>query len=154
MKAFYPYGQEQAVPSPQAAARLHPGAAEVVDGDGRRGIEVYRLERTAEHWRLSSNAFDESWRLLARVHHTRLPAEPVEAATELLVDLWTLRQSDRLRFVRGLEVGALGKLRWQRIEEELARPAPLEDALRAEGLEVRTVPGPVGTTEHVLLFRR
>jgi hypothetical protein len=155
MKAFYPYGLEQAAaPGVAAPVRLHPGAAEVLAGDGRRGIEVYRIERTAEHWRLSSNAFDESWRLLAQVHHLQLPPEPIEAATELLVDLWTLRQSDRLRFVRSLEVGALGQLRWRRIEDEVARPAPLEQTLRAEGHDVHEIRGPVGTVEHVLRFKR
>jgi hypothetical protein len=152
MTAFFPYGQEHA--AEPAAILLHPGAAEVVAGDGRRGIEAYALERTAEHWQLYSQAFDQPWRLLARVPHARLPAEPMDAATELLIDLWSLRQTARLAFVRSLEVGALGRLRWRRIETRIPRTAPLEQALRDEGHEVREVRGPVGTTEHVLLLRR
>lgn len=153
--AFFPYGLERpADPAGAAAAlRVHPGAAEVIAGDGRRGVEVYALERDAGHWRLYSALFDESWRLLARVAEARLPAEPMDAASELLVDLWSLRHAGRLRFVRGLEVGALGPVRWRDIETRIPRPAPLEQALRAEGFEVRAVPGPVGTTEHVLLLR-
>jgi hypothetical protein len=152
MTAFFPYGQEHG-PEP-AAVLLHPGAAEVAAGDGRRGIEVYALERTAEHWQLYSQVFDQPWRLLARVSHARLPAEPLEVATELLIDLWSLRQTARLAFVRSLEVGALGRLRWRRIETLIPKTAPLEQALRDEGHEVREVRGPVGTTEHVLLLRR
>ena len=157
--AFFPYGHEGATrPPPEAeAARLLPGAAEVVTGDGRRGVEVYALEHDAGHWRLYSQAFDEPWRLLARAPRARLPAEPMDAATELLVDLWSLRHAGRLRFVRSLEVGALGRLRWRDIETRIPRPEPpesLERALRAEGHEVREVRGPVGTTEHLLLLRR
>jgi len=149
--AFFPYGLERESEAPDG---VHPGAAEVVAGDGRRGIEVYALERTAAHWQLHSQAFDGPWRLLARVPHARLPAEPMDAATELLIDLWSLRQTARLAFVRSLEVGALGRLRWRRIETLIPKTAPLEQALRAEGHEVREVRGPVGTTEHVLLLRR
>jgi hypothetical protein len=149
--AFFPYGLDRA--ARPAATRLHPGAAEVAARDGRRGVEIYALERAAGHWHLYSALFDESWRLLARVPEARLPAEPMEAATELLGDLWSLRHGGRLRFVRSLEVGALGRLRWDRIEARVP-PAPLELALRDEGFDVRAVPGPVGTTEHVLLLRR
>jgi hypothetical protein len=149
--AFFPYGLDRAArPAP---TRLHPGAAEVAAADGRRGVEIYALEREAGHWQLYSALFDESWRLLARVPEARLPADPMEAATELLGDLWTLRHGPRLRFVRSLEVGALGRLRWDRIQARLPL-APLEHALRDEGFEVREVRGPVGTTEHVLLLRR
>lgn len=152
--AFFPYGLERpAEPAGPAALRVHPGAAEVVAGDGRRGVEVYALERGAGHWQLYSALFDESWRLLARVPEEKLPAEPMDAASELLVDLWSLRHAGRLRFVRGLEVGALGRLRWDRIQTRIPQ-APLEQALRDEGHEVREVPGPVGTREHVLLLRR
>lgn len=149
--AFFPYGQDR--PARPTPARLHPGAAEVMAGDGRRGVEVYALEREAGHWQLFSALFDEAWRLLARVPETRLPAEPADAAAELIGDLWSLRHGGRLRFVRGLEVGALGRLRWDRIHERIPH-ASLEQALRDEGHEVRAVPGPVGTTEHVLLLRR
>ena len=152
--AFFPSGLGSLrPPDPAAGARLHPGAAEVVAGDGRRGVEVYALEREAQHWQLYSALFDESWRLLARVPEEKLPAEPMDAATELLGDLWSLRHAGRLRFVRSLEVGALGPLRWRRIEDRVPQ-APLEQALRAEGFDVREVRGPVGTTEHVLLLRR
>jgi hypothetical protein len=156
MKQFHPYGQDGlAQPLDEAApVRLLPGAAEVVAGDSRRGIEVYAFEREAGHWRLFSQAFDEPWRLLARIHEDRLPAEPLDAAADVLTDLWSLRHAGRLRFVRGLEFGALGRLHWQRIEAAATPPAPLEQALRAEGFEVRAIPGPVGTTEHVLLLRR
>jgi hypothetical protein len=150
--AFYPYGLEHA---PDAASEpFHPGAAEIIAGDGARGIESYRLERATGHWLLYGQAFDAPWRLLARVHPARLPQEPADVAAELLIDLWALRQPARLRFVRGLESGALGRLRWRRVEAAVARPAPLEQLLRAEGLEVRAQRGPVGTTEHVLLLRR
>jgi hypothetical protein len=150
--AFFPYGLDRgAAPAP---GHLHPGAAEVVGGDGQRGIEVYALERAAEHWQLYSKAFDQPWRLLARVHHARLAAEPMDAAAELLIDLWSLRQTGRLSFARRLESGELGRLRWRRIEARIPKTAPLEQALRAEGHQVRAVPGPVGTTEHVLLLRR
>lgn len=152
MKAFFPYGHEH---GPEAAAvLLHPGAAEVTTGDGRHGIEAYAIERNGEHWQLYSQTFDEPWRLLARVPRTQLPAEPMDAAAELLTDLWSLRQTARLAFVRGLEVGALGRLRWRRIETRIPKTAPLEQTLRSEGHEVREVRGPVGTTEHVLLLRR
>jgi hypothetical protein len=150
--AFFPYGLARDS-VPDDAARLLPGAAEVIAGDGRRGVEVYALERDAEHWQLYSQAFDEPWRLLARAHRARLPAEPMDAATELLVDLWSLRHAGRLRFVRGLEVGALGRLRWRDIETRIPQE-PLEQALRAEGYEVRETRGPVGTTEHLLVLRR
>lgn len=148
--AFHPYGLER--PAPEAL--LHPGAAEVVAGDGRQGIEAYALSRDADHWQLHSQLFGEPWRLLARAHRARLPAEPIDAAAELLTDLWALRHAGRLRFVRALESGALGRLRWRRIEAAIARPAPLEQLLRAEGHDVRQQPGPVGTTEHVLLLKR
>ena len=150
--AFYPYGLEQAAPA--AGEPFHPGAAEFVAGDGARGIEAYRLAREGDQWHLSGQALDAPWRLLARVHASRLPPEPADAAAELLTDLWSLRQPARLRFVRGLESGALGRLRWRRIEAAIARPAPLEQLLRAEGHEVRERRGPVGTTEHVLLLKR
>jgi len=155
MKQFHPYGQDGVAQPLDAAAprRLLPGAAEIVAGDGRRGIEVYALEFDAGHWQLYSQAFDEPWRLLARVEPARLPAEPLDAAGELLADLWSLRHPGRLGFVRGLEFGELGRLRWQRIEAAIAQPAPLEQLLRAEGHKVREVRGPVGTTEHVLLLR-
>jgi hypothetical protein len=155
MKAFYPYGQDggPAPPAAPAAPRLPLGAAEVAAGDGRHGIEVYALERAAEDWLLHAQAFDQPWRLLGRVHHSRLPAEAAEAATELLGDLWTLRHAGRLRFVRSLDLGALGAPRWQRIEARVPR-APLEHALRDEGFEVREVRGPVGTTEHMVVLRR
>jgi hypothetical protein len=150
--AFYPYGLDHAAPA--AGEPFHPGAAEVIAGDGARGTEAYRLEREGSHWRLYGQAFDAPWRLLARVHAARLPAEPLDAAAELLTDLWALRQPARLRFVRGLESGALGRLRWRRIEAAIAKPAPLEQLLRAEGHDVREQRGPVGTTEHVLLLKR
>ena len=155
MKAIYPYGQDGVAQPLDAAAprRLLPGAAEVVAGDGRRGLELYALGLDAGQWQLFSQAFDEPWRLLARAAQARLPAEPLEAATELLTDLWSLRHAGRLRFVRGLEFGELGRLRWQRISDVIAQPAPLEQLLRAEGHQVREVRGPVGTTEHVLLLR-
>ena len=155
MKAFYPYGHERApeLPDPAATERLHPGAAEVLAADGRRGIEVYALERDTEHWQLHAQAFDEPWRLVARARRAALPAEPLDAVAELLADLWSLRHAGRLRFVRGLEFGELGRLRWQRIEAAIEQPAPLEQLLRAEGHQVREVSGPVGTTEHVLLLR-
>jgi len=152
--AFYPYGLEP-TPAPAGAGEpFHPGAAEIAVGDGARGLESYRLERQGTHWLLYGQAFDAPWRLLARVHATRLPAEPADAAAELLVDLWSLRQPARLRFIRALESGALGRLRWRQVEAAIARPAPLEQLLRAEGHEVREQRGPVGTTEHVLLLRR
>jgi hypothetical protein len=156
MKTFYPYGHERApeLPEPAATERLHPGGAEVGGPDGRRGVEVYALERDADHWQLYAQAFDEPWRLVARALCAGLPEDPLDAVTELLVDLWSLRQAGRLRLVRGLEFGQLGRLRWRRIEAALLQPAPLEQALRAEGHEVRDVRGPVGTTEHVLLLRR
>ena len=153
MKAFYPYGQDGGAPPP-SAQRVLLGAAEVAAGDGRRGIEVYSLERAAEDWLLHSQAFDEPWRLLGRVHHSKVPAGATDAAAELLGDLWTLRHAGRLRFVRSLELGALGGPRWRVIEARIPQPEPLEQALRAEGHEVREVRGPVGTTEHVLLLRR
>jgi hypothetical protein len=153
MKAFYPYGQEGGS-APPASPRLPLGAAEIAAGDGRQGIEVYALERAAEDWLLHAQAFDEPWRLLGRVHHSRLPADAAEVATELLSDLWTLRHAGRLRFVRGLEFGALGAPRWQRIEARIPQPAPLEQALRAEGHDVHEIRGPVGTVEHVLRFKR
>jgi hypothetical protein len=149
--AFYPYGLEHA---PAGAEPFHPGAARIVAGDGGEEIESYRLERGPEHWLLYGQSLDAPWRLLARVHASRLPAEPADAAAELLTDLWSLRQPSRLRFVRGLESGALGRLRWRRIEAAIAKPAPLEQLLRAEGHEVRERRGPVGTTEHVLLLKR
>jgi hypothetical protein len=150
--AFFPYGLERE-PLPDEAARLLPGAAEVISGDGRRGVEVYALARDAGHWQLYSQAFDAPWRLLARAPRARLPEEPMDAATELLVDLWSLRHAGRLRFVRGLELGALGRLRWRDIETRIPQPEPLESALRAEGHEVRETRGPVGTTEHLLVLR-
>jgi len=153
MKAFYPYGQDGGA-APPTAQRVLLGAAEVAAGDGQRGIEVYALERAAEHWLLHSQAFEAPWRLLGRVHHSRLPAEAGEAAAELLGELWSLRHAGRLRFVRSLEFGTLGGPRWRRIEARIPQPALLEQALRAEGHEVREVRGPVGTTEHVLLLRR
>lgn len=151
--AFYPYGLEHPAAA-GAAEPFHPGAAEFVAGDGTRGIEAYRLVRDGAHWQLAGQALDAPWRLLARAHASRLPAEPADAAAELLVDLWSLRQPARLRFVRGLESGALGRLRWRRVEAAIARPAPLEQRLRAEGHDVREQRGPVGTTEHVLLLKR
>ena len=151
--AFYPYGLEQAAPA-AGDEPFHPGAAEFIAGDGSRGIEAYRLTREGDHWRLCGQALEGPWRLLARAHASRLPAEPADAAAELLIDLWSLRQPARLRFVRGLESGALGRLRWRRIEAAIARPAPLEQRLRAEGHDVRERRGPVGTTEHVLLLKR
>lgn len=152
--AFFPYGLDRAgLPDAAERVRVHPGAAEVVTGDGRRGVEVYALERDADHWLLYSQTFDDPWRLLAKVHHGRLPSEPMDAATELLGDLWSLRQTARLRFARSLEFGKLGTARWQRIEARVPH-APLEQALRDEGFEVREVRGPVGTTEHMVLFRR
>ena len=153
MKAFYPYGQDGGS-APPAATRLPLGAAEIAAGDGRHGIEVYALERAAEDWLLHAQAFDEPWRLLGRVHHSRLPAEAAEAATELLGDLWTLRYAGRLRFVRSLDLGTLGAPRWQRIEARIPKVESLEETLRSEGHQVREVRGPVGTTEHVLLLRR
>ena len=155
MKQFHPYGQDGVAQPLDAAAprRLLPGAAEVVAGDGRRGLELYALELDANHWQLYSQAFDEPWRLLARVGQDRVPAEPLDAAGELLTDLWSLRHPGRLRFVRGLELGELGHLRWQRIEAAIAQPELLEQLLRAEGHQVRDQRGPVGTTEHVLLLR-
>lgn len=153
--AFFPYGLNRDLRPPDAdSVRPHPGAAEIVAADGRRGIEVYALEREGEHWQLHSQMFDEPWRLLARVHQARLPAEPMDAAAELLGDLWSLRRTGRLRFVRSLEVGSLGAPRWRRIEARIPQTAPLEQALRSEGFEVRDVPGPVGTTEHMIVFRR
>jgi hypothetical protein len=152
--AFFPWGLDQPAETAAATARLLPGGAEIVAGDGRRGTEVYALERAAEHWQLRGQAFDGPWRLLARAHHAGLAAEPMDAAAELLIDLWALRHPGRLRFVRGLELGALGRLRWRRIEAAIAQPAPLEQLLRAEGHQVRDVRGPVGTTEHVLLLRQ
>jgi hypothetical protein len=149
--AFYPYGLPHA---PAGAEPFHPGAAQVVAGDGVEGIESYRLERGPGHWLLYGQSLDAPWRLLARVHASRLPQEPADAAAELLTDLWSLRQPARLRFVRALESGALGRLRWRRIEAAIAKPAPLEQLLRAEGHEVRERRGPVGTTEHVLLLKR
>ena len=154
MKQFFPYGAERDIAPPVPDALAHAGAAEVTTADGRQGIEAYALERSGDHWQLWSQAFDEPWRLLARVPRAQLPDEPMDAATELLVDLWSLRQTARLAFVRSLEVGALGRLRWRRIETLIPKTAPLEQALRAEGHEVREVRGPVGTTEHVLLLRR
>ena len=151
MKAFYPYGQDSGA-TPPTAHHVLLGAAEVAAGD-RRGIEVYSLDRSAEDWLLLAQAFDEPWRLLGRVHHSRLPPASGDAGAELIGDLWSLRHAGRLRFVRSLELGTLGVARWQQIEERMARPA-LEQALRAEGHEVREVPGPVGTTEHLLLLRR
>lgn len=152
--AFYPYGLELAPAVVGAAEPFHPGAAEIVTGDGTTGIESYRVARDGAHWLLHGQALDARWRLLARVHAARLPAEVADAASELLIDLWSLRQPARLRFVRGLESGALGRLRWRRIAAAIARPAPLEQLLRAEGHEVREQRGPVGTTEHVLLLKR
>ena len=152
--AFYPYGLEPPPATADAAEPFHPGAAENVAGNGVHGIESYRLARDGAHWLLHGQALDAPWRLLARAHAARLPAEPADAAAELLIDLWSLRQPARLRFVRGLESGALGHLRWQRIAAAIARPAPLEQLLRAEGHDVRAQRGPVGTTEHVLLLKR
>ncbi len=42
----------------------------------------------------------------------------------------------------------------QQIEARIPKPAPLEQALRAEGHQVHEVRGPVGTTEHILVLRR
>lgn len=153
--AFYPYGsgRDEGPPDP-VDERFHPGAAEVEDAQGRTGIETYLLERTGGDWVLRSQLLDAPPRLIARVSRARLPADPLDAAVELLVDLWTLRQPGRLRFVRGLQAGQLGAPRWRRIVARLpVRPA-LEDALRGEGHAVRTRAGPIGTTEHVLLLRR
>lgn len=153
--AFYPYGSARDEgPPAAAAARHHPGTAEVQDAAGRIGLETYVLERTGEHWLLKSRLFDAPERLLARVSGKRLPAGPLDTAAELLVDLWTLRQPGRLRFIRGLHAGELGPLRWRRVLARIPLQTPLEHRLRAEGHTVLTGPGPIGTTEHILPLRR
>jgi hypothetical protein len=152
---FFPYGSTRDdAPAASAEERWHPGAAEVQDGSGATGTETYFLDRAAGHWLLKSRLLDGPERLLARVGEQRLPAEPAGAAVELLTDLWTLRNPTRLRFIRALQAGALGDLRWRRIAAALATAPPLERVLRAEGHAVRTSPGPIGTTEHVLLLRQ
>lgn len=151
---FYPYGSARGDAPPGAAAGPHPGAAEVRDAQGRVGVETYRLERTGGHWLLRSQLFDAPAQLLARVSRERLPVDPLDAAAELLIDLWSLRHAGRLRFIRSLHAGQLGPLRWRRIAARMPGPPALEQALRAEGHAVRTRSGPIGTTEHILLLRR
>ena len=153
--AFYPYGsiRDEAAADP-AAERFHPGAAHVADGQGRSGLETYLLDRAGPYCLLRSQLFDAPPALLARVSAARLPPDPLDAAVELLVDLWTLRNPGRLRFLRGLEAGQLGALRWRRIVDRLPRQRPLEHALRDEGHPVKSGPGPIGTTEHILRLRR
>lgn len=153
--AFYPYGtRRDDAAAAEPTGRCHAGAAQVEDGQGRVGLETYFLERAGPDWVLSSRLFDAPALLLARVSATRLPADPLDAAAELLADLWTLRQPGRLRLLRPLrEAGALGPARWRRIATRLPQRPPLENALRAEGHAVRTAPGPIGTTEHILLLR-
>jgi hypothetical protein len=152
--AFFPYGSTRDDVPAASAEQWHPGAAEVLDGTGTTGTETYFLDRAAGHWLLKSRLFDGPERLLARVSEKRLPAEPAAVAVELLTDLWTLRNPTRLRFIRALQAGALGDLRWRRIAAALATSPPLERVLRAEGHAVRTGAGPIGTTEHVLLLRQ
>jgi hypothetical protein len=159
---FYPYGSARDDVAPDDAApdsvarkaRSYVGAVEIEDADGRAGLETYFLERHGEHWVLRSQLPEAAPRLLARVSAARLPAEPLDAATELLIDLWTLRQPGRLRFLRALDAGELGPLRWRRVLAGIPQRPPLEHALRSEGLAVTTAPGPIGTTEHILLLRR
>lgn len=153
--AFYPYGASHGDgPPDRAVERFHPGAAQVEDGQGRTGVETYFLERSGTHWLLRAQLFGAPPVLLARVSAARLPPDPLDAAVDLLIDLWTLRLPGRLRFVRGLQTGQLGTLRWRRIASRLPRQRPLEHALRDEGLAVETQAGPIGTTEHILLLRR
>lgn len=152
---FYPYGSPRnEAPADAVADRFHAGTAEVQDAGGRTGRETYILERTGHGWLLRSQLFDAPPRLLARVSVERLPAHPLDAAAELLIDVWTLRQPGRLRLVRGLHAGELGPRRWRRVLAQIPHRPSLEHALRSEGLAVRTEPGPIGTTEHILLLRR
>ena len=151
--AFYPYGARRDEADPPPAERFHPGAAQVEDGHGHSGLETYFLDRAGSEWRLRSQLFNAPPLLLARVDAARLPDDPLDAAADLLVDLWALRHPGRLRFVRALEAGQLGALRWRRVAARVAAP-PLEHLLRTEGHALTTRPGPIGTTEHILLLRR
>jgi len=147
---FYPYGCAAGAPdAPGARLELELGAAAITDRD-RSGLEHYSLYRSGEDWLLCSRSFDGPLQLLARSPVSRLPASALDAAEELLLELWSLRLPSRRRFERMRQCGKLGRARWQRVAAQL-RPM-LEDRLRAEGHTVRRVTGPMGTEEHLLLF--
>lgn len=151
--AFYPYGSGPEEPAADAAGPpLDLGVAAVVDRERGDGLEHYALSRVGDDWLLHSRLFAGPPRLVARARAGRLPPEPAQAAVALLLELWALRQPSRLCFAGPAAFGEIGSARWQDIDARL-RPA-LEDQLRAEGHQVRSIPGPMGTQEHLLVFPR
>lgn len=169
VRAYFPYGSNRMLKPPAGTDDLwDAGTALVEDREGRRVEEAFSLERVGKHWGLRSKTPDGAWRCLALVHADQLPADPGDVAASLLTELWSLRLPRELRLVRALRFGGLGAMRWERIESHIGQrldarqgfdetagahaPAALEQRLRAEGHVVCTLEGPVGTTEHLLLF--
>lgn len=162
---FYPYGTHGGLKDADIGHENKLGAAQVCVGEGIVQAETYTLEAAGEYWRLWSSLGAEPRRLLASVPRQRVGNNPADVGLEILLDVWALRVAPRLNLLGCLDSGVLGAARWGILiaagpgktsggKADHESSLPLEQLLRHEGHAIKTIEGPVGTTEYLLLFSR
>jgi hypothetical protein len=149
--ALFPYGARPDIGLADSSAdRLSLGAARVLDaGQARR--EEYLLDAVGQYWQLLSCVDAGDCRLLGRVPASQLPASAPQAGIAMLRMVWEHRLPARLQWLEWLGGGLLDDdplpIRMAHTSSCLVR------RLREEGHTVKQVRGPMGTDEHVLLFK-